>query len=104
MPNGWGLFRWPDGSSLYEGFWKNGCRHGNSGTLIVEDGFRYEGAWVDNAMEGRGIATVSMLLISCKLIVCATETANQSNLNFGLWSLLSVSKWTSLRGYVGCWT
>ena len=42
-----------------KGFWKNGRRHGNSGTLIVSDGFRYEGAWVENAMEGRGVATVS---------------------------------------------
>ena len=58
-PNGWGLFKWPDGS-LYEGMWTKGRRHGNSGTLIVSDGFRYEGAWVDNAMEGRGIATVSL--------------------------------------------
>ncbi len=61
MPNGWGVFRWPD-NSVFQGFWKDGRRHGNSGTLIVSDGFRYEGAWVDNAMEGRGVATVSRLL------------------------------------------
>lgn len=46
---------------VFVGFWKNGRRHGNSGTLIVSDGFRYEGAWVENSMEGRGVATVSHL-------------------------------------------
>jgi hypothetical protein len=59
-PNGWGVFRWPD-NSVFQGMWKDGRRHGNSGILIVSDGFRYEGAWVENAMEGRGVATVSRL-------------------------------------------
>eukprot|EP00970_Alexandrium_tamarense_P010455 scaffold2112_cov172-Alexandrium_tamarense.AAC.2 len=57
IPNGWGIFRWPD-QSVFEGFWKDGRRHGAQGTLIASDGFKYEGAWVNGAMEGRGIATI----------------------------------------------
>ena len=44
-----------DEGSVYEGEFKNGLRHGQ-GKYTMPDGFIYEGTWLDDQIQGAGVA------------------------------------------------
>ena len=48
--DGWGVRIWPDGS-IQEGWFKNDMANGFA-RLIHADGYRYEGAWLNDKAEG----------------------------------------------------
>ena len=44
-----------DEGSVYEGSFKNGLRNG-LGKYTMPDGFKYEGEWKDDQIQGKGVA------------------------------------------------
>ena len=56
IQNGYSIFHWLDGS-IYKGPWQNGKHYDPHGILVESDRFRYEGSWLNNTMEGQGVAT-----------------------------------------------